>query len=470
MKKHTLLLCILLAMHFKSIAQLKTYYYPEDTLVAQNLEKWKSYKFGLLMHWGTYSQWGVVESWSICSEDEDWCTRRGPFAGDYNEYKKQYEALQTTFNPTSFAPDKWAAAANYAGMKYVVFTTKHHDGFCMFDTQFTDYKITSENCPFSKNVKADVTKEIFNSFRTKGFKVGAYFSKPDWHSQDYWWSYFATPNRCSNYDTKKYPAKWQAFEDYTYNQLNELTTKYGKVDLLWLDGGQIRPDSTITDEERAWIKVPYPQEINMHKIAAMARKNQPGILMVDRSVYGYYQNYLTPEQQVPDKPLDYPWETCMTMATSWSYVPNDTYKSTNKLIHLLVDIVAKGGNLLLNIGPDAKGNWSDTAYVRLQEIGDWMKINSECIYNSQPIAPYKSDKVCFTKVGNATYAIYLLNENELPEAVLTVKHFTPSKKAKLKLLGFKSNLKWKSENGNTIIYLPTVEKQLSKHALVFKFE
>lgn len=470
MKKILFLIIWLNVLCHQANAQLKTYYYPEDTLVAKNLEDWKNLKFGLLMHWGTYSQWGVVESWSICSEDEDWCIRRGPYADDYNEYKKHYEDLITTFNPVKFSPDKWADAANYAGMKYVVFTTKHHDGFCMFDTKFTDYKITSDNCAFGKNEKANVTKEIFNSFRTKGFKVGAYFSKPDWHSQDYWWSKFATPNRCSNYDTKKYPAKWQAFEDFTYNQLNELTTEYGKVDILWLDGGQVRPDSTITDEERPWIKTTYPQEINMHRIAAMARKNQPGILMVDRSVYGYYQNYLTPEQQIPDKPLSYPWETCLTMANSWSYVPNDQYKTTHKLIHLLVDIVAKGGNLLLNIGPDAQGQWSDTAYVRLKEIGDWMKINSECIYNSQPIEPYKSEQFCFTKVGKATYAIYLLNENETVTKSLVIKNFVPYKKSKIKLLGCKSTVKWKSENGNTIISLPVIDKPISEDALVFKFE
>src|SRR5580693_4073579 len=153
----------------------KSYVVPDDTLVREKLGHWKNLKFGLFMHWGTYSQWGVVESWSICPEDEGWTQRRGPYSGTYNEYVAAYEKLQTTFNPTHFDPAKWAAAAKAAGMKYVVFTTKHHDGFCMFDTKQTDYKITSASCPYSSNPKANVAKAIFDAFRADGFMTGAYF-------------------------------------------------------------------------------------------------------------------------------------------------------------------------------------------------------------------------------------------------------------------------------------------------------
>ena len=148
------------------------------------------YKFGLFMHWGTYSQWGVVESWSICPEDEGWTQRRGPYSANYFEYKKAYENLQTTFNPQNFHPEKWVDAAKNAGMKYVVFTTKHHDGFCMFDTKQTDYKITSPKTPFSTNARSNVAKEIFSAFRKENFLIGAYFSKPDWHNENYWWPTF----------------------------------------------------------------------------------------------------------------------------------------------------------------------------------------------------------------------------------------------------------------------------------------
>ena len=132
-----------------------------------------------MMHWGPYSQWGVVESWSICSEDEPWCRRSLP---DYVEYKRRYEQLPKTFNPVKFDPAAWARAAKDAGMRYVVHTTKHHDGFCMFDTQQTDYRITGPDVPFAKNPRANIVKEIFDAFRKEGFGIGAYFSKPDWHS------------------------------------------------------------------------------------------------------------------------------------------------------------------------------------------------------------------------------------------------------------------------------------------------
>jgi len=124
-----------------------------DPLVLKNLEHWQDVKFGLLMHWGPYSQWGVTESWTICAEDEEWCRRS---QDDYTEYKRRYEGLQRTFNPEKFDPAKWARAARDAGMKYVVFTTKHHDGFCMFDSRYIDYKITSPDTPFHASPRANV--------------------------------------------------------------------------------------------------------------------------------------------------------------------------------------------------------------------------------------------------------------------------------------------------------------------------
>ena len=145
----------------------------------------------------------------------------------------------------------------------------------------------------------------------------------------------------------------------------------------------------------------------------MARRHQPGLLVVDRTVTGRYENYRTPEQEVPEKPLPYAWETCMTMGDSWSYVPGDRYKSANRLIHLLVDIVSKGGNFLLNIGPSPEGEFAPEALDRLREIGAWMKVNGEAIYGTRPIAPYKEAKTCFTALPDGTvHAIYLADEDE----------------------------------------------------------
>lgn len=434
-------------------------YYPEtDPLVLEKLEQWQDLKFGLLMHWGPYSQWGIVESWSICSEDEPWCQRK---MDDYDEYKREYENLKATFNPIYFNPAKWASAAKNAGMKYVVFTTKHHDGFCMFDSKYTDYKITDEDCPFFSSPRANITKEIFNAFREEGFWVGAYFSKPDWHCEYYWWPYFATPDRNVNYDIKKYPGRWQNYIDFTHNQILELMSDYGKVDILWLDGGWVQP---LTREEiLSYLNNPnykfsriQSQDIKMAELVKKARQKQPGLIVVDRAVEGPHQNYLTPENRVPDAMLPYPWESCIIAGGGWSYVPNAKYKSTRELVHLLIDIVAKGGNLLLNVGPGPDGTWHAEAYERFEQIGEWMKVNSEAIYETRAIAPYKEGKVCLTrKKTGAVYAIYLGDDDEkTPPAKISLSSIRPDEKAKLTLLGVDEELKWERVGKGFMVEIP----------------
>ncbi len=246
MKKLLVIIPVLLT--FLVNAQLEhevtPYTWPTDEKVLQKLEEWQDLKFGLLMHWGAYSQWGIVESWSICPEDYGWCKReKGSNPDDYFTYKKEYENLKLSFNPVHFEPEKWAAAAKDAGMKYVVFTTKHHDGFCMFDTKYTDYKITDEDCPFSVNPRANVTKEIFNAFRAEGLWAGAYFSKPDWHCPYYWDPKFPPLDRNVNYDPEEHPEEWEKYVQFTQNQIMELCTDYGKLDILWLDGGWVAKKS-----------------------------------------------------------------------------------------------------------------------------------------------------------------------------------------------------------------------------------
>lgn len=421
-----------------------------DSLVLRKIDQWQDWKFGFMMHWGPYSQWGVVESWSICSED--WIKR--PAGVSYVDYKKKYEALPTTFNPIGFAPDVWAGVARDAGMKYVVFTTKHHDGFSMFDTQQTDYRITAPDVPFHANPRANIAKEIFAAFREQSFGIGAYFSKPDWHNADYWAPEWATPNRNVNYDTRKYTERWRRFVAFVHRQIGELTSEYGPLDILWLDGGwvnaQVHPDAIAGGSE-----VPWPQDIDMPGLAALARKNQPGLIVVDRAVGGPYENYRTPEQQIPKEPLPYPWETCMTLGNSWSYKPDDHYKSARQIVHMLADVVAKGGNYLLNVGPDANGELPTAAVARLAEIGAWMKINGEAIYATRPVAPYREGKVCFTRgKDGAVYAIYLMDEGEKVPATIALKSVAPAAGATVRLLGSDVELKWQREGAGARIALP----------------
>ena len=388
-----------------------------DTAVLHRLSEWQDLKLGFMMHWGIYAQWGVVESWSICNEP--WIVRdtlgpdgrpvKGHPGADYIAYKQAYQALNKTFRPLSFNPRSWAAAAQKAGMKYVVFTTKHHDGFCMFDTKQTDYSSMGADCP----AQTDFTRGVVDAFRAQNMWVGLYFSKPDWHHPDYWAPEWATPDRNVNYDIAAHPDRWQRFCDYTYRQIYELTHNYGRIDILWLDGGWVRPAWSVTPDVEAWLGCYRRiQDIDIPRIAAMARENNPWMLIVDRSVGGRYENYRTPEQQVPDTLLPYPWETCMTLGESWSYSPYDRYKSTRQLIHLLCDIVAKGGNLLLNVGPDADGNLPPEAVRRMEELGQWLGRYGYAIYATRPLYPYSVGNVRYTqsKDGRHRYAITLTDK------------------------------------------------------------
>jgi alpha-L-fucosidase len=457
MKRSFLLLLMISVMATLAAQDEEERYVPEtDPLVLNKLEEWQDMKFGLLMHWGPYSQWGIVESWSICSEDEGWCRRKNP---DYIEYKKQYEALKLSFNPVSFNPEKWAAAASNAGMKYVIFTTKHHDGFSMFDTKLTDYRITDKECPFSVNPRANVTKEIFDAFREEGFWTGAYFSKPDWHSEYYWWPNFATPDRNVNYSIKSYPERWEKFVEFTQGQIMELLGgDYGRVDILWLDGGWVRKmsDEQVmryrTSSVDNYVRV-QSQDIRMDELVEKAREKQPGIIVVDRAVYGKNQNYLTPENRVPEKALPYPWESCIIAGGGWAWVPDPKFMSGRHAVQLLVDIVVKGGNLLLNIGPAPDGTWPEGAYSLLEEIGEWMDINSEAIYGTRAMAPYKDGKVCINRKGDNTwYLFYLADEGEdMPESV-TMNGLTIPAGAKVTMLGTGKRCRWKNGTDSFTVF------------------
>lgn len=433
----------------------------KDTLLNNRLEWFQDMKFGLFIHFGIYSQWGCIESWPLV-EDDKWArpddlkawTDRNK---DLELFKHDYWSLNKTFNPVKFDPDKWADAAKQAGMKYFIFTTKHHDGFCMYDTHQTDFKISGHDCPFQTSAHPDITKEAFKAFRKKDFGIGVYYSKADWHSQYYWIPDSAARTRNPNYNPIRHPEEWGKFVGFVHSQIEELMTGYGPVDILWLDAGQVLP--------------PH-QDIKMDKLVSMARKLQPGLIVVDRGGGGKYENYHTPEQNVPEKPLPFFWETCLTMGDQWSYKPDDKYKSSFQLIHLLVDIVAKGGNLLLNIGPQPDGELPPVALSRLREIGDWMKVNSEGIYGTRPIAPYKEGQMAFTTKDKKVYAIYLANSEgeEMPEKV-TFSKLKPEKGSKIFLLGYKKFLEWKtSDNGITSIFIPAkiIKSPPCKHAYIFK--
>jgi alpha-L-fucosidase len=468
-------IAIFLFLNSFSIAQntihpvSEEYLYPKEADVAKNLENWRDQKFGLIIHWGLYAVPGIIESWSLCNEE--WITRDS--ASHYDDYKRWYWGLSESFNPTRFNPEAWANMAKNAGMKYLVFTTKHHDGFNMFDTKFTDFKIS--NGPFKNHPKANVAKHVFDAFRNEGLLIGAYYSKPDWHSQYFWWNRYATPDRNVNYDIRKNPWRWNQFVEFTHNQINELTSDYGKIDILWLDGGWVRPRNTITKEVLSWgAPIPdFDQEINMPKLAKMARLNQPGLLVVDRTVHGEFENYRTPEQGIPAKMSNDPWESCITLGGAWSYVPNDHFKSSAWVIHTLVEIVAKGGNLLLGLGPNPQGEFLQIQKERLAEVGKWLEINGEAIYSTRAIENFQSKEVFFTKSKSKDYfAIQRISEKSPLQKTIIWEGNAPKKNSDVLLLGKNEKLKWETKSGKTTVILPEYIWQEIKNlpAVAIKFE
>ena len=419
------------------------YVWPTDPQVLTKLKHWQDQKFGVLMHWGLYSVPGIVESWSICSED--WIVReRKP---TYEEDKAWYWSQKDSLNPVNFDPSKWADVMKKAGMKYMIFTTKHHDGFCMFDTKYTDFSIA--HGPFGKDPRHNIAKEVFNAYRNKGFMIGCYFSKPDWHCKWFWNPYYATPNRRINYKKQQHPDWWQNYRKFTQNQLNELTTDYGNIDILWLDGGWITGD-----------------EIGLDTILVDARKRNPGMISVDRTIRGKNENYQTPEQGIPAKQLDIPWESCITLSHAWGWTPNAKFKSPNKVIGILSEIVAKGGCLALGVGPKADGTIQPEVVKILLQIGSWLNKNGQAIYSTVNAAHYNDGKVWFTadKNGKTLYAIYALEDGEKTPKTITWTENKP--KGKLVLLQNGKSVKYTVKGNQVTVTLPS---GLKNEPLAFKF-
>ena len=332
---------------------------------------WRDAKFGMFIHWGLYAVPAGI--WKGTPIDKT--------AGEWIMFGAQimpadYEPLVNEFNPVKFNADEWAALAKQAGMKYVTITTKHHDGFSLFDTQYSDYDIMAT--PF----KRDIMKELSDAVRKQDMTMCWYHSILDWHHDDYLPRGEGSPRPWDTRTTKG--ASLDRYITYMKGQLKELLVNYGPIGVLWFDGG--------------WEHT--PEELHSDEVVAMIRGLQPNIIINDR--IRIPQDYDTPEQKIPETGIPgRDWETCMTMNDTWGFKEQDlNWKSTETLIRNLIDIVSKGGNFLLNVGPKADGTIPEESVKRLKEIGFWMKANGEAIYGTTAsVFPHLDWGRCTVKPG-----------------------------------------------------------------------
>ena len=363
-----------------------------DPAVLANIERFRDMKLGLMVHFGIYNQVGLIESWPLNDQVINW-SRPVTDMGEGDAFKKNYWNLNRSFNPIRYDPKAWARVAARNGFKYLCLTTKHHDGFCLWDTKYTDYKVTAPDCPYSRSEHPDIVKATYDAFRAEGLAISLYFSKGDWHHPDYWdnlgLGYRTT--WLPSYDPSKQPERWQRFKEFTWNQVLELVRNYGRFEILWLDC--------------AAVGIQENTKIDIDGLVAECRKTQPWLIAADRTLGGKSENILTPEQCIPPKPLPCPWESCVTMGSGWSYCYDGEYKSTKELLSLLIDVVAKGGCLVINVAPRPDGVLPTPALKRLDEIGDWLRRNGEAIYGTRPADPCAALTWSFTQKGDAFYAI-----------------------------------------------------------------
>ncbi len=364
---------------------------PQVTNQPERVQWFQDLGFGLFIHWNVDVTLGAVISHSL--------------SGASDEYVERYfKDLPQYFNPEKFDPVAWAKLAKLAGMKYVVFTTKHHSGFCMFKTATTPFNVM--NTPFGR----DITKEIIDAFRREGIAIGIYFSPEDF--------YYFHQNKIPIGRLQlpqHYPANNPGLMAYDKRQLQELMTQYGKIDILFIDG----PGDGL--REYAWSLQPD--------------------LVITRDLMK------TPEQVTPNEPLPRPWEACYTMGTDWGYKPtNDPHKTGTQVINMLVEIRAKGGNFLLNVGPKPNGEIQIEQEALLQEVALWNFANAEAIYKVKPLPIIREENIWYTQSNDEKYIYaYVLRSGADDwkygdRKALVLTHIEGNANTKVSILGYKSEL------------------------------
>lgn len=338
-------------------------------------------RFGMFIHFGLYAE-GARHEWMK--------SREKLTTEEYEKYFKH-------FDPDLYDPKAWAKAAKDAGMKYFVITTKHHEGFCLWDSKYTDYKVT--NTPYGK----DLLTPMVEAFRAEGLKVGFYHSLLDWHHEDYTVDARHPMRENEEYIAKDKDRDITKYADYLYNQVEELMTQFGKIDILWFDFSVAATEKFAGKGKDVW---------QSERLLKMIRSYQPDIMINDRLEID--QDVKTPEQYQPrewvkvnGQPVV--WEACQTFSGSWGYYRDEeSWKSVDMLLKMLIDSVSKGGNLLLNVGPTARGEFDYRALNALDGMGKWMYRHNRSIYGcTQAPAEFKCPEDCRLTYNPETNRLYV---------------------------------------------------------------
>ncbi|MEE0133503.1 MAG: alpha-L-fucosidase [Treponema sp.] len=354
----------------------------------QRTQWFREARFGMFIHWGLYA-----------------IPARGEWVRSHEELSIQdYEPYFKDFDPVDYNPREWVRLAKAAGMKYAVLTAKHHDGFCLFDSAYTDYKCT--------NTKAgrDLVREFVDACHEEGIKAGLYFSIIDWHHPDYpKYGDLYHPMR-NNEAFKDESIDFDRYLDFMHNQVRELVTNYGQLDILWFDFayGDMSGEKWRATELIKMVRQYQPNVIIDNRLEGNGDKHG-SILTAEPSIFS--GDFVSPEQLLPPTGVldeagnPVPWELCATMNNHWGYCNFDyDYKPASMIIRKLVECVSKGGNMIMNVGPDARGNIPPQSVAILKEIGRWMDLNNESIYGCGICSLPKPEWGRYTQKGDTIYA------------------------------------------------------------------
>ncbi len=411
---------------------------------------WREARFGMFIHWGVYSV--PAGEWQGNTDYGEW------FLEQTHMPVSEYEKYAGQFNPTNFNARAWVKAAKQAGVKYLVITSKHHDGFAMYPTKLSDWSISRTS------FKRDPLKELAAACKAEGIRFCFYYTIMDWHSPD--WGLRRSWNDVA---AKSGPPDMDRFEDYMKGQLKELLTGYGSIGLLWFDGNWESPWTVKRGQEiYDYVRTLQPAIIVNNRVGKPENTAGGGFAKI-----GEVGDYGTPEQTIPPTgfgPGIY-WESCMTMNDHWGYNKADTnFKSTETLVHNLIDCASKGGNYLLNVGPTSQGLIPATELERLKEMGDWMKVNSVGIYDTSA-SPFKKLPWgrCTQKTDGKNTILYLHVWNWPGDGKLLVPGLKNSVKS-CTLLATGKKLKTSSSSDGVLIEVPLTAPDSISSTIVLKIK